>query len=181
VRLELVEHLEGSYKFVHDRVQEAAYSLIPEELRDETHLRIGRQLAAHIPSEKRDEVIFDIVNQYNRGVALITSRDERELVAELNLLAGKRAKASTAYASALAYLAAARALLTEESWDHNYELIFAVEFHMAECELLTANMAAAEDRLSMLARRAKSVHHIDAVARLRLTLYTTLDRSDRGV
>src|SRR4029077_8184643 len=180
VRLELVEHLESSYKFVHDRVQEAAYSLIPEELRDEAHLRIGRQLAAHIPPEQRGEAIFDIVNQYNRGVALITSRDERELVAELNLLAGKRAKASTAYASALAYLAAARALLTEESWDHNYELIFAVEFHMAECELLTANMAA-EDRLSTLARRARSVHHIAAVARLRLTLYTTLDRSDRGV
>jgi predicted ATPase len=72
-------------------------------------------------------------------------------------------------------------LLTEESWDHNYELIFAVEFHMAECELLTANMAAAEDRLSMLARRARSAHHIAAVARLHLTLYTTLDRRDRGV
>src|SRR6185295_12287195 len=89
VRLELVEHLESSYKFVHDRVQEAAYSLIPEELRDEAHLRIGRQLAAHIPPEKREEAIFDIVNQYNRGAALITSRDEREQMAELNLLAGK--------------------------------------------------------------------------------------------
>jgi PAS domain S-box-containing protein len=128
-----------------------------------------------------EEKIFEIVNQFNRGSHLVTSAEEREQVAELNLIAGKRAKISTAYASALAYLAAGRALLTEESWDHNYELIFAVEFHMAECELLTANMAAAEDRLSMLARRAKSVHHIAAVARLRLTLYTTLDRSDRGV
>jgi len=72
-------------------------------------------------------------------------------------------------------------LLTEESWEQHYELIFTVEFHMAECELLTANMAAAEDRLSILARRARSVHEIAAVARLRLTLYTTLDRSDRGV
>ena len=106
VRQELVVRLEGAYKFVHDRVQEAAYSLIPEELRAEAHLRMGRLLAAHTPPEKRDEAIFEIVNQLNRGTALITSRDECEQLAELNLIAAKRAKASTAYASALKYLVA---------------------------------------------------------------------------
>ena len=55
--------LKGSYKFVHDRIQEAAYSLIPEELRAETHLRIGRRLAAHTPPEKREEAIFKMVDQ----------------------------------------------------------------------------------------------------------------------
>src|SRR5262249_61328987 len=97
------------YRFVHDRVQEAAYTLIPEELRDEAHLRIGRLLAAHIPPEKREEAIFEIVNQLNRGVARITSQDEREQLAELNLIAGKRAKASSAYVSALTYLTAGAA------------------------------------------------------------------------
>src|SRR5216684_561462 len=106
VRLELIVRLEGVYRFVHDRVQEAAYSLIPAELRAATHLRIGRLLAAHTPPEKREEAIFEIVNQLNRGSALITARDEREQLAELNLIAGKRAKASTAYASALKYLIA---------------------------------------------------------------------------
>src|SRR6202165_3879109 len=105
VRLELVEHLEGSYKFIHDRVQEAAYSLIPERLRAEAHLRVGRLLAAHTPAERRQEAIFDIVNQLNRGTALISSQDEREQLAEFNLLAGRRATASAAYASALTYLA----------------------------------------------------------------------------
>ena len=181
VRTGLVFRSEDAYRFLHDRVQEAAYSLIPEGARAAAHVRIGRLLASRVAPAEIEEKIFEIVNQFNRGSHLVTSAEEREQVAELNLIAGKRAKISTAYASALAYLAAGRALLTEESWDHNYELIFAVEFHMAECELLTANMAAAEDRLSMLARRAKSVHHIAAVARLRLTLYTTLDRSDRGV
>jgi predicted ATPase len=72
-------------------------------------------------------------------------------------------------------------LLTEESWDRAYELIFAIEFHTADCELLTAKMEAAEHRLSMLASRARGKHDIAVVARLRLTLYTTLDQSDRAV
>jgi PAS domain S-box-containing protein len=181
VRTGLVLRSEGAYRFLHDRVQEAAYSLIPEGARGAAHLRIGRALASRVAPAEIEERIFEMVNQFNRGSDLITSREERDRVAELNLIAGRRAKVSTAYASALAYLGAGRALLTEESWADNYERIFAIEFHMAECELLTANMAAAEERLSILAGRARSVHHIAAVARLRLTLYTTLDQSDRGV
>ena len=114
VRTGLVFRSEGAYRFLHDRVQEAAYSLIPEELRAAAHLRIGRLLAAHTPEEKRKEAIFEIVNQLNRAVALITSQDEREQLAELNLIAGKRAKASTAYTSALKYLIAGAALLVED-------------------------------------------------------------------
>ena len=155
--------------------------MIPEESRAEAHLRIGRLLDAHTPPEKREERIFEIVNQLNRGSHLITSTEERERVAELNLMAGRRAKISTAYVSALSYLTAGRALLTEQSWDDSYELIFSIEYLMAECELLTADMMAAEKRLSMLVRRAKSEHDVAVVTRLRLTLYTTLDRSDRAV
>src|SRR4029077_12225084 len=101
---------------------EAAYSLILEQLRAEAHLRIGRLLAAHTPPKKREETIFEIVNQINRGAALITSRDEREQLAELNLIAGKRAKASTAYDSALKYLIAGATLLVDDSWERRPEL-----------------------------------------------------------
>src|ERR1700722_7854301 len=124
VRLELVEHFEGSYKFNHDRVQEATYSLIPERLRAEAHLRIGRLLAAHTPAEKREEAIFEIVNHLNRGAALVPSRDDREQLAEFNLLAGQRTKSTTAYAAAITYLAAGAALLSEDSWDRRHELTF---------------------------------------------------------
>jgi predicted ATPase len=117
----------------------------------------------------------------NRGAHLIESVEERERVAELNLIAGRRAKISTAYTSALKYLKAARALLTEATWEHNYELIFSIEYLMAECELLTAELSAAENRLSMLTRRSNNNHDFAVVTRLRLTLYTTLDQSDRGV
>ena len=180
-RLEFIVRSEGFYKFVHDRVQEAAYSLIPEESRAEAHLRIGRLLDAHTPPEKREERIFEIVNQLNLGSHLITSTEEREQIAESNLMAGRRAKISTAYVSALSYLTTGRALLSEQAWDDRYELIFSIEYLMAECELLTADMMSAEKRLSMLVRRAKSEHDVAIVTRLRLTLYTTLDRSNRAV
>ena len=181
VRLEFIVRLEGSYKFVHDRVQEAAYSLIPEQLRAEAHLRIGRLLAAHTPAEKREEAIFEIVNQLNRGAALITSRDEREQLAELNLIAGKRAKASTAYASALKYLVAGAALLADDCWERRHELTFALELHRAECEFLTGQLAAAEERLTTLSSRAANTVELATVTCLRVDLYTTLDQSERAV
>src|SRR5882724_6223630 len=181
VRLELVERLDGSYKFVHDRVQEAAYSLIPERLRAEAHLRIGRLLAAHTRAEKREEAIFEIVNQLNRGAALITSRDEREQFAELNLLAGRRAKATTAYASALTYLAAGEALLPEDSWERRHELTFALALHRGECEFLTGALAEAEQRLAALSSRAANTVERATVACLRADLYTALDQSTRAI
>src|SRR6516225_5839451 len=78
MRQELVERLESAYRFVHDRVHEAAYSLIPQASRTEAHLRTGRLLAEATPPEKREEVIFEIVGQLNRGAALITEQEERE-------------------------------------------------------------------------------------------------------
>jgi PAS domain S-box-containing protein len=180
-RAGLIFRTEQSYTFVHDRVQEAAYSLIREDVRAETHVRIGRLLVAHTPSEQQEEKIFDIVNQLNRGSHLISSAEEGKRLAELNLIAGRRAKSSTAYTSALSYLDAARSLLTEEAWNEDYDLVFAVESNMAECELLTTDMVAAENRLSMLAQRAKRAHDIALVTGSRVTLYKILDQSDRGI
>src|SRR4029453_463851 len=71
VRSELVARSEGSYRFLHDRVQEAAYALVPERDRSREHLRIGRLLVAHAPLERREETIFEIVHQLNRGATLI--------------------------------------------------------------------------------------------------------------
>jgi len=180
VRTGLVFRSEGAYRFLHDRVQEAAYSLIPADLRAAAHLRIGRLLVAQTPLEKREEAIFEIVNQLNRGAALITARDEREQLAELNLIAGKRAKASTAYVSALTYLVAGAALLAEDS-ERRHELTFALELNRAECEFLTGELMAAEQRLAALSARAKDAIEQATVACLRLDLYVTLDQSGRAV
>ncbi len=181
VRSGLIFRADDSYRFLHDRVQEAAYSLIPKELRAETHLRIGTLLAAHTPRAKRDEAIFEIVNQLNRGSHLIASVEERERVAELNLSAGRRAKSSTAYDSALKYLRAGSALLTEETWERNYELVFSIEYLLAECELLTADMQAAEIRVSRLAERARGRHDYCVATRLWILLYTNWAKSDQAI
>ena len=180
VRAGLIFRSEDSYKFLHDRVQEAAYSLIPQESRAKAHLRIGRLLVTHTLPEKREERIFEIVNQLNRGAALITSRDEREQLAELNLIAGKRAKASTAYTSALKYLIAGAALL-DDSWERRHELTFLLELHRAECEFLTGQSAAAEERLTMLSSRAVNTVELATVTCLRMDLYMILDQGDRAV
>ncbi len=181
VRAGLIFRSENSYRFLHDRVQEAAYSLIPQQQRAHTHLRIGRILMESTPQERLQDAIFDIVNQLNRGSPLITDVAERVRAARLNLIAGKRAKASTAYSSALRYLHAGRALLSEEDWERNYDLSFSMESLLAECELHTADMLAAEGRLTMLTQRAGSRHDFAVVTRLQVTLYTTLDRSGRAI
>jgi predicted ATPase/GAF domain-containing protein len=181
VRLEMVARQEDTYKFIHDRIQEAAYSLVPEHSRAETHLRIGRLLWAHTTPERMEEVVFEIVNQLNRGAALISSQDEREQLAELNLIAGKRAKASTAYLSALNYLAAGVALLPDDCWDRKYHLIFPLELHRAECEFLTGESAAAEKRLTTLSSRASNAVDLATVTCLLVDLYTSLNQSERAV
>src|SRR5262245_47649465 len=181
VRTGLIFRSEDAYKFLHDRVQEAAYSLIPEELRAEAHLRIGRLLATEIPPDKLEEKIFEIVNQLNRGATLITSRDERERLAELNLIAGERAKVSTAYASALKYFVTGAGLLGEDCWERRHEIAFRLELGRAECEFLTGQSAAAEERLAGLSVRSANAIELATVACLRVDVYTTLDQSARAV
>jgi PAS domain S-box-containing protein len=181
IRQELIEPLEGSYRFMHDRVQEAAYSLIPEERRTGAHLRIGQLLVANTPPQQWEEAVFDIVNHLNRGAALITAPDKREQLAELNLIAGKRAKAATAYTSALTYLNAGAALLVGDYWERQHELVFQLELHRAECEFLTGALPAAEQRLNVLSTHAANTLERATVACLRVDLYTTLDQSSRAI
>ncbi|HEY1942296.1 MAG TPA: AAA family ATPase [Roseiarcus sp.] len=181
VPLELIEQLPNGYGFVHDRVQEAAYSLIPEDQRAATHLLVGRLLVAKTPPEKREESIFEIVNQLDRGAALIAAPQERERVAELNLMAGKRAKAATAYDVALQYFIAGQSFLPKAEGQELQELAFDLELNRAECDYLIGNLASADERLANLSGRAPTRVHSAAVACLRINLYTTMDRSDRAV
>jgi len=178
---ELIVRSDGSYRFVHDRIQEAAYSLIAAEMRAEAHLRIGRMLHAHAPAEKLEETIFEIVSQLNRGAGLITSQDERFQLAELNLLAVKRAKASVAYASALHYAIAGQALLTDDCWQRRHELMFQLELHRAECEFQTGEATSAAERADRLRPRAADTVELAMATCLAIDDYMMLGNSDRAI
>jgi predicted ATPase/signal transduction histidine kinase len=180
-RAGLIIHEGNAYRFPHDRIQQAAYSLIPEEARADLHLRIGRLLASRVPPEDIEDNVFEIVSQLNRGCHLITRAEERARVAELNLMAGRRAKAGIAYASALTYLATGRSLLEEDSWERQYRLSFDLELHQAECEFLTGEVATAEERLAVLAPHAANLTDLAAVIDIQVSLYTHVGKIDRAV
>ncbi len=182
LRLELIVPSQDSYRFVHDRVREAVYSLIPDELRPQMHLRIGRRLAAHLGNEdKQEEAVFDIVGHLNRGAALISSREEREQLAELDLAAGRRARAAAAWPSALNYFKAGIALLPDDSWERRHDLTFALELDRAESEFLTGEMASAEGHLRTLTFRVANVVERAAVTCLLADLYFAFERPDRAL
>lgn len=128
-----------SYRFLHDRVQQAAYFLIPDEQKQSTHLKIGRLLLSNTPEEELEEKTFDIVNQLNVGVELISDRTERDRLAQLNLIAGRKAKASTAYAAAVRYLTVGIGLLDAKAWQSQYQLILALHDEAAEAAYLSGD------------------------------------------
>ncbi|HUE59835.1 MAG TPA: serine/threonine-protein kinase PknK, partial [Acidimicrobiales bacterium] len=171
VREGLVLQLGDAYQFVHDRVQEAAYSLIPEKRRAELHLQLGRLLLAKMPATALSENLFEVVSQFNQGAALLSDRNEKERVAELNLRAGRKAKAATAYASACLYLSAGMDLLEGGVWGHPYELVFGLGLERAECEYLNGNFERAEGLIAQLFSRAGSKIDQAAVYRLKIDLH----------
>lgn len=173
--LETVHGARRSYRFPHDRVHEAAYALVPAPERARIHLAIGRRLLASTPPDQLADQVFEIVSQLDRGAALIELARERERLAELYLLAGTRAQASTAHASALRYFTAGAALIAEPDI-HRPELAFTLDLRRAECEFLTGALDAAEQRLAELARRPVGLVDLAAVTSARIALYTTLDR-----
>jgi PAS domain S-box-containing protein len=167
----LIFRMEGYYSFPHDRIQEAAYALIPESERAGEHLRIGRLLLSSLTDEGPIELLFDIASQLNRGAALLTDHDEKVRVAGISLRAGRKAKASAAYASAREYFAAGMALLHEIDWSNEYELTFSLWLERAECELLTGDFEMAGQLIGGLMQRAASKVDEASVGHLKVTFH----------
>jgi PAS domain S-box-containing protein len=171
VRDGLIFPAEISYKFLHDRIQEAAYSLIPEGKRAGAHLQIGRVLLASMTGDQLAVQLFDVANQFNRGAALLIDQNEKREVATINLRAGRRAKASAAYASAREYFSAGMALLDERDWDSQHELTFSLWLERAECELLSGNSEKAEQLIGELLQRGVSNVEQATASRLKVRLH----------
>lgn len=145
-----------TFRFLHDRVEQAAYDLIPADQRKALQLKVGWLLLRHCREGEREERIFDIVNHLNMGMELITDPAEKDELAQLNLQAGKKAKSSTAYKTALTYLNAGLRLLSSESWTRQYDLTFALHRELAECEYLVGHFERAEGYFELLLKKAQT-------------------------
>ena len=168
---DLVLRSGGHAKFLHDRIQQAAYALIPEAHRAEVHLRIGRTLLANLTADEMAKYLFDVANQFTRGAAQLTDPDEKARVAGIELRAGRKAKASAARESACVYLAAGMALLDDTDWGRRYELLFNLWLERAECEFLSGRFDTAEGLIVMLLWHAASKVEQAAVYRLKISLH----------
>jgi predicted ATPase/signal transduction histidine kinase len=162
----------SAYRFLHDRVQQAAYLLITQTQKQATHLEIGTLLLENLSTPERDERIFEIVNHLNIGRTLITQPSQRRELAQLNLLAGCKAKASTAYAGAFSYITTGMELLAENCWQHDYELTFKFHKERAEIEYLNGNFETAEIWIERTLENAKTPMEKAEVYNMSIVQYT---------
>ncbi|HEY9623204.1 MAG TPA: AAA family ATPase [Crinalium sp.] len=133
-----------TYRFLHDRVQQAAYSLIPDALKALTHWKTGQLLWQGLSPAQQNEKLFEIVNQLNLGKVMIESQAQRQHLAQLNLQAGEKAKLSAAYQAAQTYCTIGIDLLPSDTWQTDYELIYALHRHGSEAAYLSGNFDQAE-------------------------------------
>ncbi|MEA5553757.1 AAA family ATPase [Anabaena cylindrica UHCC 0172] len=145
------------YKFLHDRVQQAAYSLIPDEQKQATHLKIGQLLRHNASGQEQEERLFETVNHLNLGLALITERQAQEDLAELNLAAGRKAKLSTAYKTAISYLATGIDLLPDKAWESHYPLTLALHQEITEASYLNTDSEQMEQWAETVLTHARSL------------------------
>lgn len=146
-----------TYQFGHDRIQQAAYSLIPEPEKKEIHLKIGQLLQHNIPPEAREERIFEIVNQLNFGRELLVQPTDRTELAALNLAAGRRAKSATAYQLAFNYFQTGLELLTSQSWQTDYPLTLALHTEAAETAYLNGDFVVMGQLTGTILQRATDI------------------------
>ena len=159
-----LQDVKVDYKFLHDRVQQSAYSLIGENDKKLTHFKIGQLLLQNTTAEERKNNIFALVNQLNFGIEatteelpLLATQSDKNLLAELNLIAGQKAKASAAFEAAVNYFNLSLGLLSADSWQSDYDLTLPIYVETVEAEYLNANFARAEQLLEVVLQEAKTL------------------------
>ncbi|MET0411786.1 MAG: AAA family ATPase, partial [Polyangiaceae bacterium] len=181
LRAGLLASADHDYEFLHDRVQEAAYSRIAEAERPSRHLRIASILAREVSSAAEPgDAIFPVVDQYRRAGALLLEREQRREVARLNVAAAARARDAAAHGVALGWLSAAAELLPDDSWETDYAFRFELELRRAESLLLTGERDL-DGMLGALAQRARGRIDAAAVTCLIAGRYVAANQFDRCV
>ncbi|MGB3652818.1 MAG: AAA family ATPase, partial [Rivularia sp. (in: cyanobacteria)] len=170
-----------NYKFLHDRVQQAAYSLIPEEDKQKTHLQIGQLLLQRLSQSEKLERIFDLVNQLNLGQAAIKTNEEKQQLARLNLEAGKKAKLSAAYQAAQNYCFIGINLLSANSWQTDYKLIYNLHLYGSEAAYLSGNFEQAEALYTEALTHSQTPLDKAIISRVQMTQYQLQGRNSEAI
>ncbi|MEH1934230.1 MAG: AAA family ATPase [Nostoc sp.] len=156
------------YKFLHDRVQQASYTLIDESQKQIVHLQIGRNLLGKTLPERLSDRLFEIIDHLNHGIELVTDQLERNEIARLNLIAGQKAKAAIAYNVAQNYLARARTWLADSSWQTNYDLTLELYTETTEVAYLCGEFEQVESWAVVVLQAAKTVLDIVKVYEVKI-------------
>jgi predicted ATPase/signal transduction histidine kinase len=169
------------YRFSHDRIQQAAYTLIPGTEREAVHLRVGRLLLDRLPPEELRERLFDVVGHLNTGMKLMKDEEERSCLAHLNAEAGWRAKASNAHRSAVACFTTAFSLLPGDPWEAEGRLAFKLRMAQASCEVMSGNAAEARRLVEELLPRARTRAEMAEVYRFKSDLLVSSSDAEGAV
>ncbi len=170
-----------TYKFQHDRIQEAAYSLIEDEKKQEIHLEIGRMFLENYSKEEIKKHLITIVNHLNISVNLISKLEEKEQLSVLNLQAGEKALNSQAYSSAYTFFDAGILLLTNNTWQNNYQVTFDLFKGFSQTAYLIGKQTEAESKIEILLENAKTKIEKVNIISMRLRQYTTIGKSDKAI
>jgi predicted ATPase/signal transduction histidine kinase/tRNA A-37 threonylcarbamoyl transferase component Bud32 len=170
-----------TYKFLHDRVQQAAYSLIPENRKQATHLKIGQLLQLNYSELEQEERLFDIVGHLNLAIELIFQPKAREILAKLNLKAGQKARNATAYAAARSYIQTAIGLLTDTCWQNQYELTFNLYVAAAETAYLNTDFDLAETLSEEILHHVSNLLDRVRIYELKVQMYTAQNQLQLAV
>ena len=152
-----VETTAPEYRFLHDRVQQATYSLIDDSRKEVLHLKAGRSMLAHTPQEALEGRIFEIVHHFNLSRGIIKDSGERQRIAEMNLMAGRKAKTSAAYEPAYRYLSTGISCLEKDSRETQYSLALALFCEAVEAAYLRTDFTEMERLAEVVVAHARTV------------------------
>jgi len=164
------------FRFLHDRVQQASYAIIPEEQRGRIHLSLATQMRDALDADELDEHIFEIVSHLNLGADNVDGVQSRLDAARLNLRAARRARASTAYGPALACVQAAVGFLPEGTWESEYELTLDLYNELVDMHYLTLDFEGAESAAKVVTSKARNVIDTIRVYEIRIQYYVGQNR-----
>lgn len=165
---DLASDANPSYRFLHDRVQQAAYSLIADEQKQATHYHLGQLLLQKLPLETQGDRIFELVNQLNHGIALVTQLAERDQLAQLNLMACRKARSTTAYQAGRTFSSTGILLLGSQGWQRQYKMSLELHELAADLAALCGDAVAMEQLIETVLLQTQNLLEQVNVYRVRI-------------